>query len=110
RLATLADAAAGKSRVSAEQLPTRVEIVLNRSDDVPLFPFRVTYLQSSPRRKGEVQPTDAEPRELLTLELFNVSRRDIDRRQLQYQPAEQEEVQELTPAYVQRFRDQPQLR
>jgi hypothetical protein len=50
----------------------------------------------------------AAPREMLTLELFNVHRKgDIDPREFDYNPAGQKlEVQDLTTAYLQRYGEQ----
>jgi hypothetical protein len=91
-----------------EQLPDRVELVLGRTEDIlPLFPYRITYW------KTEIGTTKSaatsEPRELLTLELYNVSRRAIDPREFDYQPGDQE-VENLTPSYVQRLTPGNKLR
>jgi hypothetical protein len=109
RLASLAEQEPGKRKVLPEQLPDRVEIVLGRTDDIlPLFPYRITYWRTPPPAKGNKdEPT--EPRELLTLELFNVSRKRIDLREFQYQPGDQD-VQNLTPFYVQRYSGESKLR
>jgi hypothetical protein len=109
RLATLAEREPGKSKALPEQLPDRVEIVLGRTEDVlPLFPYRITYWRTPPRAKGATDEP-GEPRELLTLELFNVSRKRIDLREFQYQPGDQD-VQNLTPFYVQRYSGETKLR
>jgi hypothetical protein len=94
-----------------EQLPDRVELVLGRTEDIfPLFPYRITYWRSPEADpKASQHATPAAPRELLTLELFNVSRKPIDMREFQYQPGDQE-VQNLTPSYVQRFTSPTKLR
>jgi hypothetical protein len=94
-------------RALPEQLPDRVEIVLGRTEDVPLFPFRITYWRTRPAEKAATEP--AAPRELLTLELFNVSRKEIDPREFQYQPGDQD-VQNLTQFYVQRLTGDAKLR
>jgi hypothetical protein len=79
-----------------DQFPDRVEIVLDRSDQtLPLFPYRISYF-----RAAEGQSV---PRELLTVELFNVRRvPPIDPREFQYQAGEQE-VLDHTSAYIQQF-------
>lgn len=83
-----------------EQLPDGVEIVLDRTDQsLPLFPYRISYKKSAPPRTAG---RAAEPSELLSLELFNVHRvGQIDRRQFLYHPGDQE-VLDLTTAYIQR--------
>src|SRR5438874_2326236 len=109
RLAALAEQEPGKPKALPEQLPDRVELVLGRTEDVlPLFPYRVTYWRTPPRAKN-AKDEPAEPRELLTLELFNVSRKRIDLREFQYQPGDQD-VQNLTPFYVQRYSGETKLR
>jgi hypothetical protein len=110
RLAALT-AREGKARSLPEQLPDRVEMVLGRTEDVlPLFPYRITYWRTSPANtKGGKEAASTAPRELLTLELFNVSRKRIDEREFQYQPGDQD-VQNLTPFYVQRYSGETKLR
>jgi hypothetical protein len=91
-----------------EQLPDRVELVLGRTEDLlPLFPYRITYWRTSSADSKSDPPAAA--RELLTLELFNVSRRPIDPREFEYQPGDQE-VQNLTQSYVQRFANETKTR
>src|SRR5262245_37117349 len=108
RLAELVAREVGKKGTLPEQLPNRVEIVMGRTDDVlPLFPFRITYWRTGPAEKGSAEPPP--PRELLTLELFNVSRKRIDPREFQYQPGDQD-VQNLTQFYVQRLTGDAKLR
>jgi hypothetical protein len=99
-----------------EQLPDLVRLTLGRTSDVlPLFPYRVTYLRMAPPKdetapasgagQGSTPPVDhtTAPRELLTLELFNVHRKgDIDQGEFDYNPANQQ-VQDLTTAWVNRF-------
>jgi hypothetical protein len=109
RLAALAEQEKGKPKALPEQLPDRVEIVLGRTEDVlPLFPYCITYWRTPSRGKNS-KDEPAEPRELLTLELFNVSRKRIDPREFQYQPGDQD-VQNLTPLYVQRYSGETKLR
>ena len=63
-------------------------------------PAEILSAASDAKSAKDAQPQP--PRELLTLELFNVSRRGIDRREFEYQPGDQE-VQDLTQHYVQRY-------
>jgi hypothetical protein len=111
RLATIAERPGGKVVALPEQLPDRVELVLGRTEDLlPLFPYRITYWRTplaNAKRAKDVE--DAAPRELLTLELFNVSRKRIDLREFQYQPGDQD-VKDLTPFYVQRLSGETKLR
>jgi hypothetical protein len=111
RLATLTERQPGKTAKLPEQLPDRVEIVLGRTEEVlPLFPYRITYWRTqSAKDKASKDTTAAAPRELLTLELFNVSRKRIDLREFQYQPGDQD-VKDLTTFYVQRFSGETKLR
>jgi hypothetical protein len=111
RLAALTAREPGKSKSIPEQLPDRVEMVLGRTEDVlPLFPYRITYWRTAAAdAKSKKDAVDAPPRELLTLELFNVSRKRIDEREFQYQPGDQD-VQNLTPFYVQRYSGETKLR
>jgi hypothetical protein len=116
RLATLTDRDPKKPSSLPEQLPDRVELVLGRTDDVlPLFPYRISYFRTPPldnKSADKHAPPDAPPptpRELLTLQLFNVSRKPIDPREFQYQPGDQD-VKNLTPYYVQRLTGDTKLR
>ena len=111
RLAALTAREPGKAKALPEQLPDRVEMVLGRTEDVlPLFPYRITYLRTAAAdTKTKKDAADGPPRELLTLELFNVSRKRIDEREFQYQPGDQD-VQNLTPFYVQRYSGETKLR
>jgi hypothetical protein len=83
-----------------EQMPDRVEIVLDRTDKVlPLFPYRISYWRTPERKKSDSSAPQRQ--ELLTLELFNVRRVGaIDPREFQYSPGDQE-VLDLTTAYIQ---------
>jgi len=111
KLAALTGREPGKAGPLPDQLPDRVELVLGRTEDIlPLFPYRITYWRTTPAHAKAAKDTVAEaPRELLTLELFNVSRKPIDLREFQYQPGDQE-VQDLTQHYVQRFSGDTKLR
>ena len=101
RLAALAGKEAKRADQLPEQLPDRVELVLGRTSDIlPLFPYRITYWRngSQPTKDSPAR----EPHELLTLELYNVSRRAAEAREFDYQPGDQE-VENLTSHYSQRF-------
>jgi hypothetical protein len=106
RLAALA----GKSGGSLpEQLPERVQVVLDRSDSsLPLFPYRVTYFRTASEQ--DAARSIPAGRELMTLELFNVRRvGQIDAREFKYESGEQE-VLDLTAAYVQQHAGGAKLR
>jgi hypothetical protein len=108
KLAALTGNEKGQPGRLPEQLPDRVELVLGRTEDVlPLFPYRITYWRSSPTDGKGATPAPA--RELLTLELFNVSRRPIDVREFEYEPGDQD-VQNLTQIYAQRFASETKVR
>jgi hypothetical protein len=110
KLAALVGKEPGKIGAIPEQLPDRVELVLGRTEDIlPLFPYRITYWRTPAADKKGKEPAIGAPRELLTLELFNVSRKAIDVREFQYQPGDQE-VQELTQFYVQRYSGETKVR
>jgi hypothetical protein len=111
KLAALVGRESGKTGALPEQLPGRVELVLGRTDDIlRLFPYRITYWHTPvAKAHGTKDASVAEPRELLTLELFNVSRKPIDPREFEYQPGDQE-VQNLTQFYVQRLSGDTKLR
>ena len=111
RLGTLTERNPAKPAALPEQLPDRVELVLGRTEDVlTLFPYRISYFRTSPiDKKAAKEKVELAPRELLTLELFNVSRKPIDVREFQYQPGDQD-VKNLTPFYVQRLTGETKLR
>jgi hypothetical protein len=97
-----------------EQLPDRVELILGRTEQVlPLFPYRITYTRAPAEDAVAGQGGAGEPpapRELLTLEFFNVFRKtDIDQSVFDYNPGDQV-VQDLTTAYVQRYSSDTKLR
>jgi hypothetical protein len=109
RLAGLIGREPGKVSALPEQLPDRVELVLGRTDEtIPLFPYRITYWRT-PAADPKSTGAAPEPRELLTLELFNVARKKIDPREFQYQPGDQD-VQDLTQHYAQRYSGEGKLR
>jgi len=116
RLAALVGQQPKKAASPPAQLPDRVELVLGRTDDVlVLFPYRITYWQSTaskakpPNAKAVSDASTDAPKELLTLELFNVSRKPIDLREFDYQPGDQD-VQNLTQFYAQRYGAETKLR
>jgi hypothetical protein len=93
-----------------DQLPDRVELVLGRSEEIlPLFPYRITYWKSPAAGSGAKDEPAPRPRELLTLELFNVSRRPIEAREFEYHPGDQR-VEELTPQFAQRLSGETEVR
>lgn len=102
RLAELMEGSKRKDKEPAEQLPDAVELVLGRPDQIlPLFPYRVTYLRDEKGDAGQGGASMLRP--MLTMELFNVHRKeDIDPREFEYNPAGQE-VADLTPSYLQRM-------
>jgi hypothetical protein len=85
------------------QLPEEVELVLGRQDTpFPLFPYRITFWQRRARRANE--EGGATWQELVTVEFFHVSRQvPADPSLFDYAPGDQE-VENWTPAYVQRLR------
>ena len=96
-----------------EQMPDRVELILGRTEQVlPLFPYRITYTRAPEipvKGQGGAGETPG-PKELLTLEFFNVFRNgDIDPRLFEYNPGDQV-VQDMTTAYVQRYSNETKLR
>jgi hypothetical protein len=110
KVADLVGREPGKLGVLPEQLPDRVELVLGRTDDVlPLFPYRITYWRTTSADAKRAKDAAIPPRELLTLELYNVSRNQIDAREFEYHPGDQD-VQNVTPAYVQRLSAERKLR
>jgi hypothetical protein len=105
RLATLMTTDKGKSKDDAEQLPDAVELVLGRADDtaLPLFPYRITYLQDVQTEAQDKQGKEANQlRAMLLLELFNVQRSNLTPEQFDYQPSERDEA-DLTQAYLVRL-------
>jgi hypothetical protein len=108
RLAALTGRANGTPGNLPQQLPDRVEVVLDRSDEsLRLFPYRISYWRKAPpsSRGGAAQD-----QELLALELFNVRRIGaVDPREFEYSPGEQE-VLDLTTAYIQQLGGERKLR
>jgi len=102
----------GPSKDDAEQMPDAVELVLGRPDepDLPLFPYRITYLQETKTDKGEQgrggdAPGASEAPQLqamLMLELFNVHRSNLKPENFDYQPNERD-VADLTQSYLLRL-------
>jgi hypothetical protein len=105
RLEALQTTSKGPSKDDPEQLPDAVELILGRPDDsqLPLFPYRITYLQDAKSAGGKEGRGGEAQRGMLTLELFNVHRKgDLDPRGFEYIPNGQE-VADLTQAYLQRL-------
>lgn len=94
-----------------DQLPDRVELVLGRTEKlVSLFPYRVTYWRTpKPDKNRARSASPPEPRQVLTLDLFNVSRREIDRSEFLFDAGEQD-VLDLTASYIQRAGSETKLR
>jgi hypothetical protein len=113
KLSALVGKEPGKLGALPEQLPDRVELVLSRTEDVlPLFPYRITYWQTPAAGKKDKNATpDRTPRKLMKIELFKISNdpKRINATDFQYQPGDQE-VQELTQFYVQRYSAETKLR
>jgi hypothetical protein len=110
---SVADPAKTDEAALPEQLPSRVRLILGRNTGVlPLFPYRVTYLRPAGEGQGRAGEGGSDPplREVVTLELFNVQRKDdLDARQFDYNPGTQE-FQDLTTAYIQRLSGESKLR
>jgi hypothetical protein len=107
RLAALANRKVEKLGTPPDQLPDQVEVVLGRTtDQLPLFPFRITYRRtpaSDPKSPASTSTTPATPRDLLTLEFFSVSAtRPIDPRSFHYQPGEQY-LRDITTESIERL-------
>lgn len=104
RLAELANRDPAKLAALPDQLPDRVELVLSRtSEQLPLFPFRIIYRRAAAADpKSGVSPP---PRELLTLEFFNVSTtRPLDPREFLYEPSDNDvDPRDITTASIQRL-------
>src|SRR5262249_46308652 len=110
RLAALAGDASRKAGRPPEQIPEQVELILGDTEVLPLFPYPLTHRHAS---EPDSRSKSAMPqwREMLRLELYNVTRdpTQIDPREFQFQPGDQE-VEELTPFYVQRYSGETKLR
>ena len=103
RLAGLTESKSGK-QVEPVQLPDVVEVLLGRPDQaLPLFPYRISYLKEKKKKKAEGETKEARLSPLMTMELFNVHRKgDIQASEFDYNPGDQE-VQDLTAAYLERL-------
>jgi hypothetical protein len=110
RLAALTGRANGATGNLPQQLPDRVEVVLDRSDEsLRLFPYRISYWRKASPSSGG-RGGAAQDEELLALELFNVRRIGaVDPREFEYSPGEQE-VLDLTTAYIQQLGGERKLR
>jgi hypothetical protein len=73
-------------------VPDQVQVTLGRDNLFPLFPYRIEYLRGQGRGGKDLAATDS-PKAIVTMELFEVRRRDdLDRRQFIYEPGEQEVI------------------
>ena len=110
RLAALASRKPEKLTGTPDQLPDQVEIILGRTTDhLPLFPFRITYRRTAQPDSKSSTPASASPpapRDLLTLEFFNVSAtRPIDPRAFHYESGEQY-IRDITTESIERLSGQ----
>ena len=103
RLDALTGSKSGK-QAEPVQLPDVVELLLGRPDQaLPLFPYRVRYMNQKKKKKAEGQEAEARLSPLMTMELFNVHRKgDIQASEFYYEPGNQE-VHDLTAAYLERL-------
>jgi hypothetical protein len=109
RLAALARRDASQTAPLPDQLPDTVEVVLSRTaDQLPLFPFRITY-RRAPSADQPASAPAAAPRELLTLSFFNVATtRPIDAREFLYYPSTGDvDPRDITTASIQRLTTTP---
>jgi hypothetical protein len=84
----------------APHVPDLVQVTLGRDDLFPLFPYRIEYLRS-PAAEGKKEGAGAAARPIVTLELFELRRRDdLDRREFIYDPGDQDVVDQ-TEAFLQ---------
>jgi len=80
-----------------EQIPDAVELTLGTDASLPLFPYRIEYLQRQAKDK------DPEFASLLMLDFFSAKvRRDIDPQQFEYFPGDQE-VEDRTRLFLERL-------
>jgi hypothetical protein len=110
RLAALTGRAPGMGGRLPEQLPDRAQVVLDRSDQsLRLFPYRISYWRAAQVAPGASRGSEQD-QELLALELFNVRRIGaVNPREFQYSAGEQE-VLDLTTAYIQQLGGERKLR
>lgn len=84
-------------RPGGEQIPDAVELTLGTDAALPLFPYRIEYLN----RKGKGE--HGEFTSVLTLDFFSAKvRRDIDLQQFDYLPVNQE-VEDRTKLFLERL-------
>jgi len=109
RLKALTGSDSTKPSDLPEQLPDRVEVILGRTEKlVLLFPYRVTYWRT-PKAESTARPGVSESRKLLTLDLFNVTRQEIDPGQFRFDAPDQD-ILDLTASYIQRAGAETKLR
>jgi hypothetical protein len=94
-----------------DQLPDKVEVILGRTDKlVLLFPYRVTYWRTPKADRSAARPVTPEPKKILTLDLFNVTRRDIDPREFHFDAGDNQDILDLTASYIHRAGTDKKLR
>lgn len=82
----------------APHLPDRVQLTLGRDSVFPLFPYRIEYLRSEDAKRTAGDLVSARP--IVTMELFELRRRDdLDRRNFIYEPGDQEVIDQ-TDAFL----------
>ncbi len=93
-----------KATANPAQIPTRVELILGRADQVfPLFPYRITYFRTPRASDDESAGAGGRVKPLCTLEFYGVYHTsDIDPREFAYDPGDQE-VADLTQQFMQRL-------
>jgi len=103
RLSALTGRDAAKSSEIPEQLPQRVELILNRSQAIPpLFPCRITFWRAA-GKKGKQPAAGSGQRELLTLEFFHIDpQAKIELAQFSFNAGDAD-VENRTERYKQRF-------
>jgi hypothetical protein len=110
RLKILTGSDVAKPSDLSEQLPDKVEVVLGRTEKlVLLFPYRVTYWRTPKHGGAAAGSGAAEPKKLLTLDLFNVTRQDIDAAQFRFDAPDQD-ILDLTASYIHRAGADTRLR
>lgn len=82
----------------APHLPDGVQLTLGRDNLFPLFPYRIEYLRGRNDDRTAADTEDARP--IVTMELYELRRRDdLDRRNFTYEPGDQEVIDQ-TDAFL----------
>jgi hypothetical protein len=111
RLKALTGNGSAKPSDLPEQLPDKVEVILGRTEKlVLLFPYRVTYWRTPKADRAAARPGASESRKLLTLDLFNVTRQDIDPGQFRFDAGDHQDILDLTASYIHRATTETKLR